>query len=235
MQVKNFTLPLNLQDFVGAERYAKLVKVVTTVVSHVANPNVPAKTAPLRARRQLDGSGRELVAYGGQSRTMISVRVEYSDAGIGYCDEACVTDGFTNTIRPIIRAASYEQAEYQEGPYRVVTVRLDGSINVLKGCSFAQVGGSLLSGGGGRPCPLLLATAQLAPYWSSSLILTARDCSFTQIDTETARAVSAAKAQHGGLNTETFDHQVRRRRVCDAPPCSPARERGPLVLAHMPY
>ena len=73
------------------------------------------KGAPTKLRR-----GRSLMAYGSQRRSIVSVRVEYDDAKIDYCDEACVAAGMTEVEAVTITSSCAQRTHCL--PCRILTV-----------------------------------------------------------------------------------------------------------------
>ena len=89
----------------------------STVVSHTANR-------------------RKLMWLGKQSRSVLSIRLKYSDASPDYCDETCVKDGMKQ-VEATTDASSYNILKWIQK--KVITVDMGGSITPLRGCEFHQV------------------------------------------------------------------------------------------------
>jgi hypothetical protein len=79
---------------------------------------------------------RKLMWLGKQSRSLLSIRLKYSDASPDYCDETCVEDGMKQ-VEATTDASSYNILKWTQK--KVITVDMGGSISALRGCEFYQI------------------------------------------------------------------------------------------------
>ena len=95
---------------------------------------------PRRRRTTHAASSSSVPAVGSQTRSLLSVRLLFTDYTPSYCDESCVLNGFTRTPRQpgtveyAMEVASYEILSWSS--VRVINLNMNDPVSRVAGCDY---------------------------------------------------------------------------------------------------